>query len=451
MTLQFGTDGIRGIANAELTPELMTALGRSAVRVLGADAPFLIGRDTRRSGSMIQAALVAGLCAEGADVGILGVLPTPAVAYLARERNAPALMISASHNSFEDNGVKIFALGGKKLSDALQNQIESELRLLTNSAVEVAPTGADIGVERVVIGALDDYVKYVVDSFSGRRLDGLRVVLDCGNGAAFLCAPEIFSALGAEIEVINAAPDGENINRECGSTDTTALRAAVKDSGADAGLAFDGDADRVIAIDEFGGVVDGDQMMAICALDLKEQGKLRGNAVVSTVMANLGLRRCLEAEGIELVEVPVGDRFVLEALEQRNLALGGEQSGHIIFSDLANTGDGILTGACILDVVRATQNSLSVLAGVMQKFPQVLINVSVRDLQAVMKDSEFMAELQAVEFDLALNGRALVRLSGTEPVVRVMVEAPSVAQAELITDRLVAAVLRAGGGPAPTA
>jgi phosphoglucosamine mutase len=451
MTLQFGTDGIRGIANAELTPELMTALGRSAVRVLGADAPFLIGRDTRRSGSMIQAALVAGLCAEGADVGILGVLPTPAVAYLARERNAPALMISASHNSFEDNGVKIFASGGKKLSDALQHQIESELRLLTNSAVVMAPTGADIGVDRVVIGALDDYVKYVVDSFSGRRLDGLRVVLDCGNGAAFLCAPEIFSALGAEVEVINAVPDGENINRECGSTDTAALRAAVRDSGADAGLAFDGDADRVIAIDEFGGVVDGDQMMAICALDLKEQGKLRGNAVVSTVMANLGLRRCLEAEDIELVEVPVGDRFVLEALEQRNLALGGEQSGHIIFSDLANTGDGILTGACILDVVRATQNSLSVLAGVMQKFPQVLINVSVRDLQAVMKDLEFMAELQAVEFDLALNGRALVRLSGTEPVVRVMVEAPSVAQAELITDRLVAAVLRAGGGPAPTA
>jgi phosphoglucosamine mutase len=277
------------------------------------------------------------------------------------------------------------------------------------------------------------------------------VVLDCGNGAAFLCAPKIFSALGAEVEVINAAPDGENINRECGSTDTTALRAAVRDLGADAGLAFDGDADRVIAIDEFGGVVDGDQMMAICALDLKEQGKLRGNAVVSTVMANLGLRRCLEAEDIELVEVPVGDRFVLEALEQRNLALGGEQSGHIIFSDLANTGDGILTGAYILDVVRATQNSLSVLAGVMQKFPQVLINVSVRDLQAVMKDSEFMAELQAVELDLALNGRALVRLSGTEPVVRVMVEAPSVAQAELITDRLVAAVLRAGGGPAPTA
>ena len=451
MTLQFGTDGIRGIANAELTPELMTALGRSAVRVLGADAPFLIGRDTRRSGSMIQAALVAGLCAEGADVGILGVLPTPAVAYLARERNAPALMISASHNSFEDNGVKIFASGGKKLSDALQHQIESELRLLTNSAVVMAPTGADIGVDRVVIGALDDYVKYIVDSFSGRRLDGLRVVLDCGNGAAFLCAPKIFSALGAEVEVINAAPDGENINRECGSTDTTALRAAVRDLGADAGLAFDGDADRVIAIDEFGGVVDGDQMMAICALDLKEQGKLRGNAVVSTVMANLGLRRCLEAEDIELVEVPVGDRFVLEALEQRNLALGGEQSGHIIFSDLANTGDGILTGACILDVVRATQNSLSVLAGVMQKFPQVLINVSVRDLQAVMKDSEFMAELQAVELDLALNGRALVRLSGTEPVVRVMVEAPSVAQAELITDRLVAAVLRAGGGPAPTA
>ena len=451
MTLQFGTDGIRGIANAELTPELMTALGRSAVRVLGADAPFLIGRDTRRSGSMIQAALVAGLCAEGADVGILGVLPTPAVAYLARERNAPALMISASHNSFEDNGVKIFASGGKKLSDALQHQIESELRLLTNSAVALAPTGADIGVDRVVIGALDDYVKYVVDSFSGRRLDGLRVVLDCGNGAAFLCAPEIFSALGAEVEVINAVPDGENINRECGSTDTAALRAAVRDSGADAGLAFDGDADRVIAIDEFGGVVDGDQMMAICALDLKEQGKLRGNAVVSTVMANLGLRRCLEAEDIELVEVPVGDRFVLEALEQRNLALGGEQSGHIIFSDLANTGDGILTGACILDVVRATQNSLSVLSGVMQKFPQVLINVSVRDLQAVMKDSEFMAELQAVELDLALNGRALVRLSGTEPVVRVMVEAPSVAQAELITDRLVAAVLRAGGGPAPTA
>ncbi len=449
MTLQFGTDGIRGIANSELTPELMTALGRAVVRVFGSNEPFLIGRDTRRSGSMIQAALVAGLCAEGADAAILGVLPTPAVAYLARERNAPALMISASHNSFEDNGVKVFALGGRKLSDDLQRQIEAELNNLDEQIP--APTGSAIGVDRPVDNATADYIEFLVGVMEGRRLDGLRVVLDCGNGAAFRCAPEVFRALGAEVEVIHAQPDGANINRECGSTDTTSLREAVRMAKADAGLAFDGDADRVIAVDEFGGIVDGDQMMAIFALDLQEQGKLRGNAVVATVMANLGLRRCFESAGIEIVEVPIGDRFVLEALAQHNLVLGGEQSGHIVFAEIASTGDGILTGLQLLDVVKATENPLSILAGVMTRFPQVLVNVTVRDRKALEGDLAFRTELKEIELELATNGRVLVRPSGTEPVVRVMVEAPSIEQAELIADRLSAAVLRAGGGTVATA
>jgi phosphoglucosamine mutase len=446
VTLRFGTDGIRGIANRELTPELVTALGRAAARVLGTDTPFVVGRDTRRSGPLLQAALVAGICAEGASVDLAGVLPTPGVAILAKARHAPAAVISASHNPFEDNGVKLFAPGGRKVTEDLERQIEHELRTLATSVPEGGPTGAGVGVDRPLADPLDEYVSHVVGALEGRQLDGLKVVLDCGNGATFRTAPRIFRELGAEVVVMHAQPDGTNINHACGSTDPSGLQQAVLASGANAGLAFDGDGDRVIAVDERGNLVDGDQIMAVCALDLKEREKLRGEAIVATVMSNLGLRRCLAAHAIEFIEVPVGDRQVLDELERRDLALGGEQSGHIIFTDAAMTGDGALTGAFLLDVVHGTGHTLSLLSGVMQRFPQILRNVSVRDRKALDTASGFWAEASAIDQELAPDGRILVRPSGTEPLVRVMVEAPSVERAELVADRLVEAVERACGG-----
>lgn len=447
MTLEFGTDGIRGLANRELTPELVTALGRALVRVMGAEQPFVVGRDTRRSGPMVQAALVAGLCAEGAEVELAGVLPTPGVAHLAKVRGAPAAMISASHNPYEDNGIKLFGPGGRKISEDLEHQVEFELRALAMDTPEPGPAGAGVGVDRQMQNPLDEYVGHVVGALEGRRLDGLKVVLDCGNGAAFRSAPRIFKELGAEIEVLNAWPDGTNINKDCGSTNTAGLQEAVVASGARAGLAFDGDGDRVIAVDERGAMVDGDQILAICALDMNERESLRGKAVVATVMSNLGLRRCLGAHDIEFIEVDVGDRNVLEEVERRNLAIGGEQSGHIIFPDHAVGGDGTLTGAMLLDVVNGTGHSLGLLAGVMQKFPQVLRNVRVRDRGAIEADTKFWEEARQIDAELQPDGRVLVRPSGTEPLIRVMVEAPSVERAELVADRLVDLVERANGGP----
>jgi phosphoglucosamine mutase len=449
MTLRFGTDGIRGVANRDLTPELVTALGRAAARVLGIDVPFVVGRDTRRSGPLLQSAVVAGLCGEGADVELAGVLPTPGVAELARARNAAAVVISASHNPFQDNGIKLFARGGRKIDDELEQRVEAELRHLATSIPEGGPVGDAVGVDRQIRDPLDEYVAHVVGALEGRDLEGFPLVIDCGNGAAFRSAPRIFKQLGAEVEVINAAPDGTNINRGCGSTDPSELQEAVVRTGARAGLALDGDGDRVIAVDERGGLIDGDQIMAVCALDLKERDQLVGDAVVGTVMSNLGLRRCLTTYGIEFVEVPVGDRNVLDALEQHHLALGGEQSGHIVFSRYATTGDGTLTGALLLDVVHGTGHSLSLLAGVMQRFPQILRNVRVRDSAALAHDEVFLAEEQAIGAELAPDGRVLVRVSGTEPVVRVMVEAPSMERAELVTDRLVEAVERACGAMEP--
>lgn len=447
MTLRFGTDGIRGVANRELTPELVTALGRAAARVLGTDQPFVIGRDTRRSGPLIEAALVAGICSEGADVELAGVVPTPTVAFLASSRAAPGAMISASHNSFEDNGVKLFAPGGQKMSAALESRVEEELRELAVSTPGPGPFGSAVGVVRPMRDAIDEYIPHVVGALEGRSLESLTIVLDCGNGAAFRTAPKIFRELGATVEVLNAGPDGTNINANSGSTDPSQLQEAVLASGARVGLAFDGDADRVIAVDERGGLVDGDQIMAVCALDLAERDRLRNRAVVATVMSNLGLRKCLETHSLGFVEVPVGDRHVIDEMERRDLVLGGEQSGHVIFRDHATSGDGVLTGAMLLDVVVGTGHSLSLLAGVMQRFPQVLRNVPVRDRSALDEAGAFWEEAASIERDLGPDGRVLVRPSGTEPLVRVMVEAPGLDQAELVADRLVAAVQRACGAP----
>lgn len=451
MTLRFGTDGVRGVANRELTPELVTALGRAAARVLGTDRPFVVGRDTRRSGPMLEAALVAGICSEGADVDLAGVVPTPTVAFLAAQRQLPAAVLSASHNSYEDNGIKLFSAGGQKLSDEVEQRVEAELRELAVSTPDPGPAGTGIGVVQPMRDAIGDYVKHVIGALEGRSLDGLKLMIDCGNGAAFRTAPRIFRELGAEVVVLNAAPDGTNINAGSGSTDPSRLQQAVVDSGARVGLAFDGDADRVIAVDERGGLVDGDHIMAVCALDLAERGRLRNRAVVATVMSNLGLRKCLAAHELGFVEVPVGDRYVIDEMERQDLVLGGEQSGHIIFRDVSAAGDGALTGAMLLDVVVGTGHSLSLLAGVMQRFPQVLRNVPVRDRGALDAADKFWEEAASIERDLGADGRVLVRPSGTESVIRVMVEAPSLEQAELVADRLVGAVQRACGAPAEPA
>ena len=436
MTLRFGTDGVRGIANAELTPELVLALGRAAARVLG-EGPFLVGRDTRISGPLLQAALSAGLATEGADVLDLGVFPTPGVAWLSAADGQPAAMISASHNPFPDNGVKFFQTGGRKLSDETEAALEAELdRLLAHPAAHARRTGPALG--RLLPG--DGHARYeaaLAASIGGRSLDGVSVVLDCANGAASEVAPEILRALGAEVTVLHDAPDGININDGSGSTHPQDLQAHVVAAGAALGLAFDGDADRVLAVDHTGELVDGDQLIAICALDRRAQGRLPGDTVVVTVMANLGFRQAMAAHGITMIETDVGDRYVLEEMERGGWALGGEQSGHIIFGDLATTGDGVLTGLQVLDVMVRTGQSLADLAAVMVRLPQVLRNVRVATRGMDIKGSEELTlAVKAVEADLGDRGRVLVRASGTEAVVRVMVEAVTAEEAEAACETL---------------
>ena len=448
MTLRFGTDGVRGVANAELTPELVLALGRAAARVMGGGR-FLVGRDTRRSGPLLQAALSAGLATEGADVADLGVLPTPGVAFLSAADGVPAAVISASHNPFPDNGVKFFSPGGRKLSDETEERLEAELdRLLAEPAAVARRTGADLG--RLLPGherAIGRYVDSLVASLAGRRLDGLSVVVDCANGASAETAPAALRALGADVAVLNDAPDGANINDGCGSTHPEGLQREVRERGAAVGLAFDGDADRVLAVDHTGALVDGDQLNAICALDRRSQGRLPGDTVVITVMANLGFRHAMAAHGIAMIETDVGDRYVLEEMERGGWALGGEQSGHIIFGDLATTGDGVLTGLQVLDVMMRTRTSLAELAAVMVRLPQVLRNVPVvrQGPGAVAGSEDLAVAVKAVADDLGERGRVLVRASGTEPVVRVMVEAVTVAEAEAACDTLCQAVREALG------
>ncbi|MDQ3897836.1 MAG: phosphoglucosamine mutase [Actinomycetota bacterium] len=449
MTLRFGTDGVRGIANAELTPELVLALGRAAARVLG-DGPFLVGRDTRISGPLLQAALSAGLATEGADVVDLGVLPTPGVAWLSAADLLPAAMISASHNPFPDNGVKFFQAGGRKLSDETEARLEAELdHLLESPGAEARRTGAELG--RLLPGdGVDRYMAALAASVGGRSLAGLSVVLDCGHGAASRVAPGVLGGLGAAVTVLNDSPDGVNINDGCGSTHPEELQREVVARGAAVGLAFDGDADRVLAVDHAGRLVDGDQLIAICAVDRQAHGRLPGDTVVVTVMANLGFRKAMAGHGIALVETPVGDRYVLEEMERGGWALGGEQSGHIIFADLATTGDGVLTGLQVLDVMVRTGRSLADLAAVMVRLPQVLRNVPVAIRGARIDASEDLTlAIKAVQAELGERGRVLVRPSGTEAVVRVMVEAVTLEEAEAACDLLCRAVRQALGARPP--
>jgi phosphoglucosamine mutase len=448
LSLKFGTDGLRGVANAELTPELVLALGRAAARVVPAPE-FVVGRDTRLSGSLLQAALAAGLASEGVRVADVGVIPTPGLAWLSATRQLPAAMISASHNPFSDNGVKLFGAGGTKLSDPVERALEAELgRLVAErptsgvTAPDVkAVVGGSVGRIDPDVAAVDEYSDHLVASLEGRRLDGLRCVLDCASGAASRVAPSVLARLGADVSVIADAPDGTNINDGCGSTHPEGLQRAVVATGADVGLAFDGDADRVLAVDHGGALVDGDHLMALFAVDLQERGLLASDTVVVTVMTNLGMLLALEARGIRVCQTQVGDRHVLVAIEEGGYTLGGEQSGHIIFRQLATTGDGILTGLQLLDLLRRRARSLAELAGeAMTRLPQELVSVAVSDPERLASAGAVWEEVAAVEAELGRAGRVLLRPSGTEPVVRVMVEAPSADQARVAVDRLCRAV-----------
>ncbi|MEM9566143.1 MAG: phosphoglucosamine mutase [Actinomycetota bacterium] len=419
---RFGTDGIRGAANRELTPEVALALGRATVEVLGGDV-VVVGSDPRRSGPMLEGALTAGICSVGVDVEPLGVVPTPAVAWAAADRKAPAAMISASHNPFGDNGIKVFAPGGMKLGDDDQAALEARyLALLAGrSAPEPGHPTGEVGTVRPTTGVAG-WLDLVTGSVSGDALAGMRMVIDCANGAASELGPEPFRRLGADVVVIGDRPDGRNINAGFGSTATEALQAAVIAEGAAAGLAFDGDADRLIAVDDAGRVVDGDRVLALLAADWASSGRLTGNTVVVTVMTNLGFHRAMAAKGIEVVATRVGDRHVLEAIESGGLSLGGEQSGHVICRDLATTGDGVLTGVQLLDVVARSGRSLAELAAEsMDRVPQVLRNVRlpgpVADPAAALTD-----RVAAIEAAFGDDGRVLVRASGTEPLLRIMVE-----------------------------
>ncbi|EWC58148.1 Phosphoglucosamine mutase [Actinokineospora spheciospongiae] len=440
MARLFGTDGIRGLGNRDLTPELALSVAAAAAAVLaprdGSHRPVaVVGRDPRASGEMLQAAVCAGLASAGADVLQVGVLPTPGVAHLVGALNADlGVMISASHNPMPDNGIKIFAAGGHKLDDVVEDAIEAAL-----AQPAERPIGAGVGRIYDITDAHDRYVAHLLAS-TPNRLDGLKVVVDCANGAAWAAAPQAYREAGAEVIAINALPDGENINDGCGSTHLEPLRAAVLAEGADLGIAHDGDADRCLAVDAAGEVIDGDQIMAVLALALRDSGELVDDTMVVTVMSNLGLHLAMRDAGVKLRSTAVGDRYVLEELRGAGLALGGEQSGHVVLPGYATTGDGLLTAMRLMARVVATGRPLAELAGVMHRLPQVLVNVRVADKAAVAGSASVGAAVTQVETELGDTGRVLLRPSGTEQLVRVMVEAPTHDLAQSCADRLAAVV-----------
>ncbi len=422
----FGTDGARGVANKELTPSLAMNIGRAAAMVLISDEvehpTILIGKDTRLSGDMLEGALIAGLCSVGADVKLLGVVPTPAVAYLVRKLNADAgIMISASHNPFEFNGIKIFSSEGCKLPDDLENRIEE---IVLDDVVPYASADdGNIGTVTHIDNIVEDYIDHVVSSV-GCDLEGMEIALDCSNGSSSRTAEKMFTKLGAKVHMLFDKPDGVNINKECGSTHIEKLQDYVREHKLCCGLAFDGDADRCLAVDENGNLVDGDYLIAICAKDMKDRGVLKKDTVVGTVMTNMGFNKFCDENGMHFVSTKVGDRYVLEEMLREGYNIGGEQSGHIIFLDYATTGDGELSGAMVLSIMKRTGKKLSELAKVMQRLPQVLVNVKVsaQGKLSFYTDKEVKAEIKRVSDILGDKGRILVRVSGTEPLVRVMLE-----------------------------
>lgn len=445
----FGTDGARGVANTELTPELAMNIGRAAAMVLinkETEHPkVLIGKDTRLSSDMLEGALIAGLCSVGANVVKLGVVPTPAVAYLIGKYGADAgIMISASHNPFEFNGIKIFNMDGYKLPDELEEQIEAIV--LDHAQPFPAYSDDKLGCVIEAETAAIDYVNHVVENVE-YRLDGMEIALDCSNGSSSRTAEKLFTALGAKCHMLFDKPNGTNINDDCGSTHMDNLMKYVKEHKLDAGMAFDGDADRCLAVDENGNLVDGDFIIAICAQDLKSRGKLKKDAVVGTILTNMGFNKFCDNEGIEFVSTKVGDRYVLEAMRAEGYNLGGEQSGHVIFLDYCTTGDGQMTAAQLLSMMNRRKEKLSDMAKLMSRFPQVMINVKVSNEGKLRfdTDKEIKKEIEESGERLGGRGRILVRASGTEPLIRVMVEGEDSSEitsianqaAELVRERLV--------------
>ncbi|MGW7419911.1 phosphoglucosamine mutase [Streptomyces sp. NPDC054813] len=448
----FGTDGVRGVANADLTAEMALGLSVAAAHVLAEVGTFeghrpkaVVGRDPRASGEFLEAAVVAGLASAGVDVLKGGVLPTPAVAHLTGALGADlGVMLSASHNAMPDNGIKFFARGGHKLADELEDRIEAVYESHRHGEPWERPTGSGVGRVRPYDEGSEQYIAHLL-SVLPNRLDGLKIVLDEAHGAAAGVSPEAFRRAGAEIVTIGAEPDGLNINDGCGSTHLGKLKAAVVEHGAAFGIAHDGDADRCLAVDHTGEEIDGDQILAVLALAMRERGALRADTVVATVMSNLGFKLALEREGLHLVQTAVGDRYVLEEMKEHGYALGGEQSGHVIILDHATTGDGTLTGLLLAARVAQTGRSLRELAGVMERLPQVLINVPDVDKSRVKTSGDLAAAVAEAERDLGETGRVLLRPSGTEPLVRVMVEAADIEQARSVAGRLADAVKSALG------
>ncbi|MGI6554628.1 MAG: phosphoglucosamine mutase [Bacillota bacterium] len=434
----FGTDGVRGIANKELTAELAFKLGRAGAYVLsGGQGTIFIGRDTRVSGDLLEAALIAGICSTGANAVRLGIIPTPGVAFLTRSMGADAgIVISASHNPVEDNGIKFFDSKGFKLGDEEESRIEAAVK---DDLIIPRPTGLLVGRAFTEVQGLEKYALHVANTVNC-DFSGLRIVVDCGCGAAWEAAPRILTQLGAEVIAINNQPDGSRINVNCGSTNVKALIEQVLKLNADAGIAHDGDADRVIAVDEKGNIVDGDSILLICGLHLAEKGLLRNRTVVVTVMSNLGLEIAFNEAGIKIHRTPVGDKYVLRKMLEENASLGGEQSGHIIFSDHCTTGDGIVSAVQLISVMKEKGEPLSALTRLMKKLPQTMVNVRVKDKEAAQKSEALAKALKAAEEELGNTGRILVRPSGTEPVIRVMVESPTEEQCTEIADRVAAVI-----------
>jgi len=445
MARLFGTDGVRGVANRDLTPLLAMQLGMAAAAVLGngSHVPhILVGRDTRLSGEMLESALVAGLCATGAKVTLLGILPTPAVAYCTKHSQADAgAVISASHNPFEDNGIKFFSVDGHKLPDAVEDEIE---KLVRDWEHITRAHGAHIGSVHRDSELIEQYVAHLIAS-TERSLRGMRVVVDGANGAAYSIAPRVLSQLGAEVLPIHCTPDGTNINAGCGSLHTESMRQTVKEQRADVGLSFDGDADRVILSDEHGNEIDGDRIMAMSAVHLKKTGRLRGDVLVATIMSNLGLEEAMKAHGIRLERTKVGDRYVAERMRELDAVLGGEQSGHIIFAEYTTTGDGLLTALQVLSLMQGTGKPLSELAKVMEQYPQMIRNVRVRNKHAWQSYERAPdVETQALQ-QLGNPSRVNIRPSGTEPVIRIMLEATDRARMEQVAHMLEEIVLQVCG------
>lgn len=437
MARLFGTDGVRGVANVQLTPELAFKLGYAAATYFGREVnspKIIIGKDTRRSGDMLECALAAGICSAGGNAHLLGVIPTPAVSFLTSEVKANAgVVISASHNPFEDNGIKFFSQTGHKLPDA----VEDEIAAIVAAPIDYAKAARGSSVGRVVheTGLAEKYIKHIL-STAYTKLNGLKVVMDCSNGANSEIAPAVLRGLGAEVVTIFNEPNGININNGCGSTHLEALQQKVVEVGANVGIANDGDADRCLAVDENGEALDGDQIMLICALELMKRNKLKDNMLVTTVMSNVGLAKAMKEHGGQTVKTSVGDRYVLEEMVKEGYNLGGEQSGHIIFSEFAKTGDGILTAVQLLCAMVKNNKPLSELGSLMTKFPQILLNVRVADKNGWEEKQAIQDVIKKYQEELGDNGQILVRASGTEPLIRIMAEGPKQERLEEIASAI---------------